>query len=901
MTVLDWFFRSQSRGVPPISSVLPRVARVFISSTFEDMQLERNILARAVFPRLRDRINLDGISLYEVDLRWGISQEDAENRKVVSICLEEIDTCYPFFLCVLGERYGWRPSSTDIGSSDKANLRIRGSNSPSITEIEILHALTRASLSESGGGRPIFMFRARRFSAELGAACDEPDAMESLKNLVRRNVEGPVVEYGDLEEFEAQAEALLEDALHAWKSSGSACSNRKSTWNLERPVLMSVLRRACASTQPVMLTGASNSGLSSVGKTWVEEAGDRGILIDGRELRQDGLGRTTQNSGSGFDQTRASRGLTLSPDDRVEHAISSLRQAGGAKGRIFFDHFEECFVSDSQADLSGLPLSLPKGIEVLVSSRSPRLLAAAKHQGMNIVEVPGLVPGECAAFVEGMLNLFGKRLEVEQVERIAKAAFAPRVGALVVCLDELRRYGQFDSLDERLGELVACASDDELVQCVLEGVRGSVPEQFCTALDRVLIALFMSLRGLSEDELTHAATAVGGDRLPSLVWSTLRIGLGRALQWRGARIDLASGAVRRFAEGLVVQAPELAQQVGAMLLDHLANSNSERWVEEAPQIIFLTDGECGLARHLSKVKKMVQLLAFAKTYAAGCLERLSPEWRMWTCNKWLESIQDAEAACGTAWDLGNLAAQVGAAEAARRLFEVDAGVNQNRPNRQVLEVLALKSAARPETLAGIKLWRIPDMDGRGIQTALSREKRVQIWTEAATVLGLLAEGLVCEEPRRQDAWCRIAVESAEALRDDGALAQAHHLAGQLQLGLARWKHAASSFDKAIYHARRCGNACRLAQALERGATTALELSRFKEARSRAFECLSIARQCNLFEQECLGFERLIEVERRRANWDVAFEWARLYLERTQQAQIHMDRAEVCLSSLDESP
>src|SRR5438128_1270619 len=79
--------------------------RVFISSTFRDMQAERDHLVRFVFPRLREELLPRRIHLIDVDLRWGVTAE----QDALSVCREVIDECRPRFLCILGGRYGWTP------------------------------------------------------------------------------------------------------------------------------------------------------------------------------------------------------------------------------------------------------------------------------------------------------------------------------------------------------------------------------------------------------------------------------------------------------------------------------------------------------------------------------------------------------------------------------------------------------------------------------------------------------------------------------------------------------------------------------------------------------------------------------------------------------------------------
>src|SRR5438067_8985739 len=85
--------------------------RVFLSSTFRDMHAERDHLITSVFPELRERLDRLGLEFYDVDLRWGIPQTDAQGERANSwaYCKQWIDRVEPFFICILGQRYGWTP------------------------------------------------------------------------------------------------------------------------------------------------------------------------------------------------------------------------------------------------------------------------------------------------------------------------------------------------------------------------------------------------------------------------------------------------------------------------------------------------------------------------------------------------------------------------------------------------------------------------------------------------------------------------------------------------------------------------------------------------------------------------------------------------------------------------
>ncbi|MFX1295209.1 MAG: tetratricopeptide repeat protein [Promethearchaeota archaeon] len=97
--------------------------RVFICSTFEDMKEERNALQALTFPKLKTVCESHGYKFQPIDLRWGISEEASIDQRTVEICLEEIRRCKetklrPYFLVLLGSRYGWIPLPYSIPEGD---------------------------------------------------------------------------------------------------------------------------------------------------------------------------------------------------------------------------------------------------------------------------------------------------------------------------------------------------------------------------------------------------------------------------------------------------------------------------------------------------------------------------------------------------------------------------------------------------------------------------------------------------------------------------------------------------------------------------------------------------------------------------------------------------------------
>ena len=180
-----------------------RCIRFFISSTFSDMHKERDYLVDTLFPNFRKKTAERNVSLVDVDLRWGIKESESKDQKVIDICLDEIEKSHPFFIGLLGERYGWAPiESKDTDWAKVISEKNRWvtdyiNEGKSITEIEIIYGVLNA-VDEVNG-----CFFVKK--------CDEDKLDPRLKNLrdvVRNQKKIPVYEY---EDFTKACECLERD------------------------------------------------------------------------------------------------------------------------------------------------------------------------------------------------------------------------------------------------------------------------------------------------------------------------------------------------------------------------------------------------------------------------------------------------------------------------------------------------------------------------------------------------------------------------------------------------------------------------------------------------------------------------------------------------------------------
>lgn len=167
---------------------------IFISSTFQDMQFERDAIHRNVLPMLREHIRSYGQSVDFSDLRWGINSKDLSEEesavKIIQVCFNEIDRARPYMIVLLGDRYGWIPDADRI----QPLLELQGIFLPrisgkSITAMEIDHGCMAGQETEV-----LFYFRnisnlsqMKRSAPDIYASYVSVNLMDRHKNRLLKS------------------------------------------------------------------------------------------------------------------------------------------------------------------------------------------------------------------------------------------------------------------------------------------------------------------------------------------------------------------------------------------------------------------------------------------------------------------------------------------------------------------------------------------------------------------------------------------------------------------------------------------------------------------------------------------------------------------------------------------
>lgn len=93
--------------------------RFFISSTFRDMQTERDTIHKSIYPIIRKYGLERGVNVDICDLRWGIDfnsewSEEESIAEIMRVCFTEVKDCKPHIVAMIGNYYGSKAPNKDM-------------------------------------------------------------------------------------------------------------------------------------------------------------------------------------------------------------------------------------------------------------------------------------------------------------------------------------------------------------------------------------------------------------------------------------------------------------------------------------------------------------------------------------------------------------------------------------------------------------------------------------------------------------------------------------------------------------------------------------------------------------------------------------------------------------------
>jgi nephrocystin-3 len=641
-----------------------RNVRVFVSSTFRDMYSERDYLAKVVFPELRERMKTKCLHLIDLDLRWGITEQEAEQGKTLKTILQEIDKSRPFFIGLLGERFGSLPDKI-LEETLQIFPWLENYKGYSYTSLEIVHGVLR---NEELSKYSLFYFRDPQFISKIPsnrrADFEAEDAysakkLKNLKDAIRaanvKLTDGYFCTWDETNtrvmgledfgkkvvedlwnaicqeypvEFEETDPILVERLMH------EAFVEERSSFHVGRILQSNQLTQLVqeARSNLIIITGASGSGKSAFLANWyrkyLKEHQDNHVLAYFigaspnstnhyrllasmcREMKAKyNVSEELPNEDSKLPETFAkilrSVNRQLTPVSIAEGAAGKIKNSEAKQIVLLLDGLDQLLPLEGAHGLGWLLNTFPQNICLVASCLEGECLDALRQRGAREIELPPLTPEERRQIVSTMLASWGRKLSPEQESALLSRPETKNPLYLRITLEELRLFGSFEQLTQKINSFPN--SITELFETVLKRLEDDFGRDF---VSEAFALIGGSRHGLSEAELFDLLTKQESGRLPHAFWTRLEYGAKMYLTQRG---ELYGFFHRQLAEA-VEKRYAYKSDIHLKLAEYFMHSPAERRVDEYPYQLRKAERWQTLASVLSDLEFFMNAWDYGREY-----------------------------------------------------------------------------------------------------------------------------------------------------------------------------------------------------------------------------------------------------------------------------------------------
>ncbi|XP_050419113.1 TPR repeat-containing protein DDB_G0287407 [Patella vulgata] len=660
--------------LPDIKRKQWKTVRLFISSTFKDMNCEREYLVKSVVPVLRQWCDERKLRLIECDLRWGVPK-DADTRETLMACLSEIDRCreeneFPYFLCMLSERYGYVCDDETV--PDDIKTKYNWLPGMSVTALEIF---TGAYWDKNP--HALFMLRSPKFVPKIQDEAilkafvetnqESIDSLQTLKNKIKNNFPPCQVKDYDCQVKEEKDNRLTltglekfgKDILEHFKkvlekqypndSLGEEMTESEILLEEQRDFLLQrsgVLLGRDAAVKTVtdyitkkpkkdkllLLAGYPGAGKSSLMAYSAKEA----LQNKDNKVFYHFVGATPDSTNPFSILSRVYRECMPSEDNMPQDVEEMLRFAptmfktatkaaqssGFKKLVVFIDALNQMEEEGNSAELAWLPREMVPGLKIIVSTLEGKCLKALKNHNIQPEEllVEPLNNDVRQEIVEQILLEFNKQLDNEQMSLLVEKEDAGRPLWLSVACEELRVSGDFRTLTKKIETLPQDLTG--LTKIVFERISKDYGEDFVVA---TLCVLETSRFGLMESELLELLAlkpvsykkSVKTDnnsngKISMAEWAYVYLGLKTFLRPCGTsgegRLDFYHRSASKVVRQVYLYDEEVQRWWHQRLADYFSRSNDvTRKAEELPFHLYELDNRKDLKKCLLQPDMFLQL------------------------------------------------------------------------------------------------------------------------------------------------------------------------------------------------------------------------------------------------------------------------------------------------------
>ena len=585
--------------------VKEREIRIFVSSTFKDMMSERDHLVKKVFPKLRKLCQERGVELTEVDLRWGVTEEQAEQGRVIEVCLREIDRCRPYFIGILGERYGWVPGPEEYEKHRKIIedfpwVKKDIDEQMSITEMEIQYGVLRNPQMKA---QAFFYLRdslstPEDFREKKGSVAAKK--LLELKAFLKSKPDFPCKDFINNTELEKEITDDFTKFLDSEFPVGEKPSPLEQSRMDHAAFAITRMRVYIGSDKyfkrldehmisndpPLIITGESGLGKSALLANWIahyqnEHPNDFVMyhFIGGAPDSTDHYAMMRRIMEEMKDRFDLQDEIPAEHEKIAEAFPMFLAQTPHMQRWVLvIDALNQLEEKDNARWLGWLPAFIPENIRVIVSTLPGQAMDELNKRNYPEMKVFPLDLEGRKHLIRNYLKFFARELAEDQVEKIAKDPDSENPLILKTILDELIIFGIYEKLNERIEYYLTPKTPIEFFNAVLERLEEDYEiKEYPGMVGEILSLIWAARKGLSESELLEITN------IPPLFWAPLYHAIENHLVNRAGFLDFFHDYIKQAVENKYLDTDEKKKQAHITLAcyfekDHL----SDRALDELP-------------------------------------------------------------------------------------------------------------------------------------------------------------------------------------------------------------------------------------------------------------------------------------------------------------------------------
>ena len=644
-----------------------RHIRVFISSTFRDMQDERDFLMKYTFPRLKKLAGERDVLLTELDLRWGITEEESRAGKVVEICLKEIEQSIPFFIGIIGNRYGWIPRKEDL--RDGYSVRFPQldqylANGWSVTEMEMQYGVLQRDTDMHA------YFYIKR--DENHQDCDYPEALSKLKTQVLENDRYPVSYYSSVEELAADIEESFIRLLDRLFPRVNITPHEKEVFSQQ-----SYRNSQCVGyvrfEEPFSVVTewihSGNSHLVITGKSGLGKSAFIANLAADLEKNEqfnvvyyfvgNGSGETSHTVICRYLFKRICDLYDIEGAKTLDDCFSWIESNQAKPLVLLIDAVNQLSDRDNAKLMNWIPSPTSRVHIIYSTLEGDETIDIFQGRGYKTLTLLPMDSDRREELIVSHLALYGKKLTRHQVHRLAEERICENTLVMRTLLDELIRFGVYEQLDERIDGFLSAPSVESFFSKLLECYEQDYTREF---VSKVLSFIAVSRKGLQEDEIMSLCG------LKQLEWSSFYCSFSPHLISRSGLLDFSHSHIRDAVTKRYLPESVMENDFRKTLIEFFIGTEDIRAKEEIPHQYFLLNDSVSLhswlvsdisrstyivnqdASELAKYWKMLKAAGYSISDYLSCLEGMSPAERPYIdlislCIEYFSDYEVAAAFC----------------------------------------------------------------------------------------------------------------------------------------------------------------------------------------------------------------------------------------------------------------